>query len=326
MNVPDQVPVSVCIPTRNRVHLLEEAIESCINQTSRPMEILVGDDSDDDRAEAIARKFQSFGTRIQYYRNAPKLGQADNINLLFDKAIGSHIVVLHDDDVLLPRGIEILYRLCAVNANISAAYGKQKFINNDGQALDDIRANRFFFKTQLYAKKTLSPREAALVRQFPNDAYMVKADLAKQTRFRSAAGDWCDFDFGIRLAEVSQEFRFLDEYVSAYRFTAEAISRSPKPRDTCMYAYDNVVNYQASARSKWAKDRAIAGILPHLISALAQEGDYRTIEDIVFSGNYPISQRCSFRGLYHLSLCTFPSAITSIRKVTTKLRVRLRRT
>ena len=48
--------ISVVIPTYNRVELLKRSIDSVINQTIKPFEIIIVDDGSNDGTEAMVKK------------------------------------------------------------------------------------------------------------------------------------------------------------------------------------------------------------------------------------------------------------------------------
>ena len=81
--------VSICIPTCDRPLLLWEAILSCFAQSHRPLEVLIGDDSANDDSKSLAETIVSpQGVTLRYRRNRPRLGQAGNVNSLFDALAG----------------------------------------------------------------------------------------------------------------------------------------------------------------------------------------------------------------------------------------------
>src|SRR5690606_35870707 len=84
--------VSICLPTCNRPELLRLCLESCVHQTHPPQEILVGDDSCDDRSAAVVEAIrQSAPCPVEYVWNRPSLGQAANVDSLFRRARGELI-------------------------------------------------------------------------------------------------------------------------------------------------------------------------------------------------------------------------------------------
>ncbi|MFP3607209.1 glycosyltransferase family 2 protein, partial [Paraburkholderia sp. SIMBA_053] len=63
--------VSICVPTCNRPELIVECLDSCLAQTHTNIEILIGDDSSDNRTQALIKARYAHDTRIRYVRNEP---------------------------------------------------------------------------------------------------------------------------------------------------------------------------------------------------------------------------------------------------------------
>jgi len=96
--------ISICIPNYNRPHLVKQALESIINQTVKPFEVLVVDDvSTDDMSEI---KDICFANGYKFIQNKTNLGLMKNINHCIDLATGEYITLLHNDDILSPYFIE----------------------------------------------------------------------------------------------------------------------------------------------------------------------------------------------------------------------------
>jgi glycosyltransferase involved in cell wall biosynthesis len=93
--------VTILIPVYNRPHLLVEAVRSCLEQTWRPIEILVIDDgSDDDPAAAL----RGLGGEIRLHRKRNG-GAASARNAGIQLARGDFIHFLDSDDLLLPNAV-----------------------------------------------------------------------------------------------------------------------------------------------------------------------------------------------------------------------------
>ncbi len=90
--------VSICVPTCNRPELIVECLDSCLAQTHTNIEILIGDDSSDNRTQALIKARYAHDARIRYVKNEPSLGQARNVASLFARASGDKIALIHDDD------------------------------------------------------------------------------------------------------------------------------------------------------------------------------------------------------------------------------------
>lgn len=115
MNKPPEL--SICIPTYNRPDLFERALRSAQTLPERAaedVELIVSDNSTDDRTEEVARKLLSnWPGRTNYVRNRPGVGAEPNFNRCLELANGRYILILHDDDYLLPSGPAQLLRAIA---------------------------------------------------------------------------------------------------------------------------------------------------------------------------------------------------------------------
>jgi glycosyltransferase involved in cell wall biosynthesis len=88
---------SVVITTYNRTAMLKRAIESCIAQ-SHPCEIVVVDDCSPDGTTAMVAQFP----QAVYIRNQSNLGHSRAANIGIERAGGTWIKHLDDDDFLHP--------------------------------------------------------------------------------------------------------------------------------------------------------------------------------------------------------------------------------
>lgn len=114
--------ITIAIPTFKRSALLFEAINSAINQqTSLCYEILVLDNNPDrdDETEILMQQFAG-NSLISYYKNSSNLGMVGNWNQLYSLSKGTWVSMLHDDDLLYPNYIEIIYKrlLCLEDPDV----------------------------------------------------------------------------------------------------------------------------------------------------------------------------------------------------------------
>jgi glycosyltransferase involved in cell wall biosynthesis len=218
--------VSVCIPTCQRPDLLRLAIASCLAQTFQNFEILVHDDSLDTHTESMMRRISS-NQSIHYVHNISRLGQAKNVNQLFRHAEGEFLVLLHDDDILVPTALEILITPLRNNPGVVASFGKQYVITHEGAILlpESEALNRKYYRTAAVANQIHRSTWSALVQQFPSDGYMVRTASACATLYRDdpEVGQACDAEFAYRLSQQG-DFFFAGEYTSSYRRTQDSIS------------------------------------------------------------------------------------------------------
>jgi glycosyltransferase involved in cell wall biosynthesis len=218
--------VSICIPTYNRPDLLKIAVDSCLAQTFQDFEIVISDDSPDTRTEEMVRSI-SASQVVRYVRNSPGLGQARNVNQLFNLADGEFLALLHDDDTLTPTALADLIKPLQNHATVVASFGKQHLITHEGTVLDlqSQELNERYCKTDERANQIQRSAWSVLVAQFPPDGYLVRTAAARAILYRDdpEIGEACDGDFGLRLSRLG-DFFFVGTYTSAYRLTRESIS------------------------------------------------------------------------------------------------------
>lgn len=91
---------SVIIPSYNQQEFLPDAIESALNQTYFPLEVIVVDDGSTDNSLAIAR---NYGVRVVSQVNKG-LSSARNTGIM--NAEGEYLVFLDADDILLENYLQ----------------------------------------------------------------------------------------------------------------------------------------------------------------------------------------------------------------------------
>jgi glycosyltransferase involved in cell wall biosynthesis len=127
--------VSVVIPTYNRAQFVREAVESVLQQTIRPDEIIVVDDgSTDDTQETLAR----FGDTISILRQ-PNHGKSAARNAGIGAARGEWIAFLDSDDLWHPRRMEVLRTfLQSRPAGVGLVFGN--YLPRHGTTTEEWRA------------------------------------------------------------------------------------------------------------------------------------------------------------------------------------------
>lgn len=105
-NNKEQPKVSVVIPTYNRSNTIGMAIKSVLNQTHQNFEIVIIDDSPNDKTERVVNSFDD--NRIKYMRNKERTNRAAAINqgIRESRPDSKFIAFLDDDDKYLPLFLE----------------------------------------------------------------------------------------------------------------------------------------------------------------------------------------------------------------------------
>lgn len=145
--------VSILIPAYNRPEYLREALNSALFQTYPNIEVIVGDDSTDDRVENLIKtEYLKRFKNLRYWRNTRNRGQFQNDLDLISAASGEFINLLMDDDFLRTDKIEKQMkhflskdgdRLGLVTSHRTIVDGSGKFVGLFGTTPQLFQADTF---------------------------------------------------------------------------------------------------------------------------------------------------------------------------------------
>lgn len=102
---------SIILLTFNQENLVEESIDSLLNQTYSPLEIIISDDLSSDRTrEKIRSKISQYHGphEIKVIFNDSNVGLCQNINQAIEHCQGEFIFAAAGDDISLPNRCEIV--------------------------------------------------------------------------------------------------------------------------------------------------------------------------------------------------------------------------
>lgn len=130
---PDQI--SVMIPAFNAAPYLGEAIESALNQSLAPSEVIVVDDGSEDETLAVAR---SFGHRVRAVRQE-RGGNGAARNTAVSLASGGMYAFLDADDRFTPHKLARQWQALEDNRDLDVVFGHvQEFVSPELPA--EVRA------------------------------------------------------------------------------------------------------------------------------------------------------------------------------------------
>ncbi|MBA3017191.1 glycosyltransferase family 2 protein [Patescibacteria group bacterium] len=92
---------SVLLPTRNGGPFLADCISSILDQPYHDMELVVSDNANTDETQEVVASFAK-DSRLKVIRVDTPISVTDNWNRAFDASSGDYILMMGDDDYLLP--------------------------------------------------------------------------------------------------------------------------------------------------------------------------------------------------------------------------------
>lgn len=101
------VKISIAMATYNGAEYLQEQLQSFMDQTRQPDELIITDDCSTDQTETIVRDFaRTAPFSVQFHRNEENLGYCGNFNEALMKTTGDLVFLSDQDDVWFPEKIE----------------------------------------------------------------------------------------------------------------------------------------------------------------------------------------------------------------------------
>jgi glycosyltransferase involved in cell wall biosynthesis len=134
---------SIIIPTYNNLDLLKRALASVLYQKDVNFEIIIVDDSNNDKIEIYLEKLQS--TLIKYKKNTPCRGAVFNWNYGISLAKGRIVNILHHDECYLDAHHQLKYILNSFNHGNNIVIGNIYVQNMKGEGYY-LRFPHFFKK------------------------------------------------------------------------------------------------------------------------------------------------------------------------------------
>jgi glycosyltransferase involved in cell wall biosynthesis len=98
--------VSVCLLTYNHAHIVEDTLQSVLQQSYVDFELIISDDCSTDGTYAALLAAAQTDPRLRVVQTPKNIGMAGNANFAVAQARGEYIALLHHDDIYSPQLIE----------------------------------------------------------------------------------------------------------------------------------------------------------------------------------------------------------------------------
>ncbi len=214
---PTHLSVSVIIATYNHARFVAGAINSLLNQTRPPEEIIVVDDGSTDDTQAVLARY---GTPVRVLRQTNQ-GRSVARNAGLSVARGDAIVFLDSDDELVPDSLERRVKILEASPTVDVVYGDMYIVDTDGRRLG------------VHREYMPGPRPSGFVlgelalRCFILMPAMIRRTAIGQHRFDEQLVRGEDYDLWRRLAAAGQ-FRYVEEPIGNYRIhDANTVTAEP---------------------------------------------------------------------------------------------------
>jgi glycosyltransferase involved in cell wall biosynthesis len=122
--------VSIIVPCYRGARFLPEAIESCLRQTRRELEVIVVDDASPDDCAEIAERYARSDSRVRVIRRPENGGVSRAFNTGLEAAHGDYFSRLAQDDLFGEFAIEVMLQHLKERPDAGLVYC-------DGHAIDE---------------------------------------------------------------------------------------------------------------------------------------------------------------------------------------------
>jgi len=125
--------VSIVLCSYNGEKYLREQLDSLLNQTYSPLEIIIRDDCSTDETYNILLEYQQKKQHIQVHQNIKNIGFNGNFETAVLQSKGDFIAICDQDDIWLPEKIEKLVNSIGENWLI---FSNSELIDEEGTSLN----------------------------------------------------------------------------------------------------------------------------------------------------------------------------------------------
>lgn len=193
------------MPVYNYARYLDEALQSLMEQTVKPDEIIVVDDGSTDNPKEICDKYP-----VKYfYKENGGLASARNFGI--DKATSEYVFSFDADDILRPDTIKVYKELAEPNTVVTLplmAFGSESYTARPEIAsLDLLKQRNVIYSNSL----------------FPKDLWEKVGGFDESETMRLGLEDWL---FWMECAKVGAKFKIGDYVALLWRRHPKSMSES----------------------------------------------------------------------------------------------------
>jgi glycosyltransferase involved in cell wall biosynthesis len=193
--------VSVVIITRNRSDLLYDSIRSVLIQTYSNFELLIIDDGSEDNTEEMVKQFPD--SRIRYVKKKPT-GIPKSRNIGVQMAKGEYIVIMDDDDLMMPNRIQ--EQIECLSDGSSGSYGG--WIDQDAESnLEYNSGGEYGYSQILFGGKIML-----------HPASMIKRSVLLQFPYDENYSFGTDYVMNLEIARAGHKLDHTGSYILLRRF------------------------------------------------------------------------------------------------------------
>lgn len=256
--------ISVVVPTYNRSTAVKRAVTSVLDQTYRPIELIIVDDHSPKPVAETLQPIDDENVHVFLIRHEENRGGNAARNTGIDAATGEFIAFLDDDDEWLPEKLE--RQVAAINGeDAEFAYTGVRNVGPNGETISiTSSSNKGRVTKQLLFGNFIGTFSAVMARQSTIDqAGMLDERLPS----------WQDWEYYVRLSQCGRCVAVPEPLVVRHNAPTGQISRSIEPKRELSYPI-LLERFRPIAR-EYDVERKMEGYVTYALGRAAlSNGDY----------------------------------------------------
>jgi glycosyltransferase involved in cell wall biosynthesis len=302
------VLISILIPTYNRLNYLKEAVNSCLGQSYKNIEIVIVQDPMPDGINKEifqwGMKVSSLNPIVKFYINEVNLGLAGNWNACISKASGDFVLIIGDDDRLLSGCLEKLFQGCVKGADVS--FSNHYLIDEKGIQIKSTEDHTKKYKRNKLEKGFLkNPEEIIWGNAIPISSALIRKKYIQDLKFRNELNT-PEIDLFLRMNQAGCQFYFTPEYLTEYRIHPNSATAKGLKIHRVFDVLETMPVTQENFKYKFKLMNSLAFVS---VNKFLAEGNKKKASHIFWGSYYGFWKRFHPRGIAQLILIALPSIL-----------------
>lgn len=206
----------ICI-CYNHESYVKQALNSIIEQTFKPIEIIIVDDCSGDNSALVIKNWLKQFPQVKFLLNTINLGVTKSFNKAKALSKGDYIIDLAADDILMENAVETLISVFNQHENIAIAYGNAALIDGHNNFIENYYTSDQEGKSGDLYKSIISQ-----TLKINSVASMIKTKVIDSLGGYDESLLYEDLDIWIR-ASRNYPFNYVDEIIVKKRIIASSL-------------------------------------------------------------------------------------------------------
>tara|TARA_B100000925_G_scaffold210868_1_gene160708 strand:+ start:775 stop:1443 length:669 start_codon:yes stop_codon:yes gene_type:complete len=199
--------ISILLATYNGEKYISKSIDSIINQTYTDWELLIGFNGTNDNSKNIVKNYND--KRIRVFDYGLDKGKSKTLNKLLKEVRGEWIAIQDDDDIWLPKKLEIQNKFSKTGKY--DVIGSKIFYCNESEIITG-QPNLCAEHDEIFSRSMMGDNQIA------NSSAILKTSIAKKINgWDEKLSGIEDFDFWLRLMKHGAKFMNIKEELVLHR-------------------------------------------------------------------------------------------------------------